>query len=123
MRIRHKERKIDMPGRREAIKTVAITALATICGLDRKASAGEAQLSGAGTGPYSLPILPYGYDALEPYIDAQTMHLHHDRHHAAYVKNLNSAVADRPDLAKLPGAATNEGAKGHVFAPFLHLFS
>jgi Fe-Mn family superoxide dismutase len=112
-----------MPGRREAIKTVAITALATICGLDRKASAGEAQLSGAGTGPYSLPILPYGYDALEPYIDAQTMHLHHDRHHAAYVKNLNSAVADRPDLAKLPGAATNEGAKGHVFAPFLHPFS
>ncbi|HUB58934.1 MAG TPA: superoxide dismutase [Candidatus Micrarchaeia archaeon] len=48
-----------------------------------------------------MPPLPYSYDALEPYIDAETMHLHHDRHHAAYVKNLNAAVANYPDLAKL----------------------
>jgi len=45
------------------------------------------------TGPFTLPPLPYAFDALEPYIDAQTMMLHHDKHHAAYVKNLNAAVA------------------------------
>jgi Fe-Mn family superoxide dismutase len=49
-----------------------------------------------------VPPLAYEYDALEPYIDAQTMHLHHDKHHAAYVKNLNTALADHPDLAKQP---------------------
>ena len=47
----------------------------------------------AATGPFTLPPLPYAFDALEPYIDAQTMQLHHDKHHAAYVKNLNAAVA------------------------------
>ncbi len=44
-------------------------------------------------GLFVLPPLPYAFDALEPYIDAQTMQLHHDKHHAAYVKNLNAAVA------------------------------
>ncbi len=53
----------------------------------------------APTGPFTLPPLPYAYDALEPYIDAETMHLHHDKHHAAYVNNLNLAVAGHPDLA------------------------
>ena len=53
----------------------------------------------APTGPFTLPPLPYAYDALEPYIDAETMHLHHDKHHAAYVNNLNAAVAGHPDLA------------------------
>ncbi|QBD80992.1 superoxide dismutase [Ktedonosporobacter rubrisoli] len=41
---------------------------------------------------FELPPLPYDYNALEPYIDEQTMHLHHDKHHAAYVNNLNAAV-------------------------------
>ena len=50
----------------------------------------------AATGPFTLPPLPYAFDALEPYIDAQTMTLHHDKHHAAYVKNLNAAVAKLP---------------------------
>ena len=44
------------------------------------------------SGLFVLPPLPYAYDALEPYIDAQTMQLHHDKHHAAYVKNLNAAI-------------------------------
>jgi len=44
-------------------------------------------------GLFVLPPLLYAFDALEPYIDAQTMQLHHDKHHAAYVKNLNAAVA------------------------------
>ncbi len=51
------------------------------------------------TGPFTLPPLPYAYDALEPYFDAETMHLHHDKHHQAYVNNLNAAVAGHPDLA------------------------
>ena len=42
--------------------------------------------------PYTLPDLPYAYDALEPHIDAQTMEIHHSKHHNAYVANLNSAV-------------------------------
>ena len=47
---------------------------------------------------FEVPPLPYGYDALEPYIDEETMHLHHDKHHAAYVNNLNTALANYPDL-------------------------
>jgi Fe-Mn family superoxide dismutase len=49
---------------------------------------------------FTLPKLPYGYDALEPDIDKQTMEIHHSRHHQAYVDNLNKAVAKYPDLQK-----------------------
>jgi len=45
------------------------------------------------SGQYVLPDLPYKYDALEPYIDEETMRLHHDKHHAGYVKGLNAALA------------------------------
>ena len=48
---------------------------------------------------HELPPLPYGFDALEPYIDAQTMEIHHDRHHATYVNNLNAALEKHPELA------------------------
>jgi Fe-Mn family superoxide dismutase len=48
----------------------------------------------ADSGPFTLPALPYSYAALEPYIDAQTMQIHHDKHHAAYVSNLNKAIAE-----------------------------
>ena len=51
--------------------------------------------------PFTLPKLPYAYDALEPYIDAQTMQIHHDRHHQAYIDNLNKAVGGDPSLSKL----------------------
>ena len=47
---------------------------------------------------FTLPPLPYGYDALSTYIDTETMTLHHDKHHASYVKNLNEAVASYPQL-------------------------
>src|SRR5215475_381314 len=50
---------------------------------------------------FVLPPLPYDYSALEPYIDTETMHLHHDKHHAAYVNNLNAALKDHP-FADLP---------------------
>ncbi len=48
--------------------------------------------------PFELPPLPYAFDALEPHLDARTMEIHHDKHHAAYVNKLNEALADRPDL-------------------------
>src|SRR5262245_21962053 len=47
---------------------------------------------------HELPALPYDYTALEPSIDEKTMHLHHDMHHATYVKNLNAAIEKHPDL-------------------------
>ncbi|MBA3920772.1 MAG: superoxide dismutase [Nostocaceae cyanobacterium] len=49
-------------------------------------------------GAFQLPPLPYAYNALEPYIDANTMGFHHDKHHATYVKNLNAAIAKHPEL-------------------------
>ncbi|HSJ88411.1 MAG TPA: superoxide dismutase, partial [Anaerolineales bacterium] len=48
---------------------------------------------------FVLPPLPYAVDALEPYIDAQTMTIHHDKHHQAYVTNLNGALEKHPELA------------------------
>ena len=51
---------------------------------------------------YELPPLPYDYNALEPYIDEQTMRIHHDKHHGTYVTNVNNALANHPDLAALP---------------------
>ena len=47
---------------------------------------------------FELSPLPYNYDALEPYIDTQTMQLHHDMHHQAYVNNLNTAVGKHTEL-------------------------
>jgi superoxide dismutase, Fe-Mn family len=48
---------------------------------------------------FELPKLPYAVDALEPYIDAQTMTIHHDKHHQAYITNLNGAIEKHPELA------------------------
>jgi Fe-Mn family superoxide dismutase len=72
---------------------------------------------------FTLPELPYAKDALEPYIDAKTMEIHHDKHHAAYVTNLNAAVAgteweNKPieellkNISKLAPAVRNNGG-GH----------
>lgn len=47
-----------------------------------------------------LPDLPYAYDALEPYIDAETMTLHHDKHHATYVANVNAALEKHPEIGE-----------------------
>jgi Fe-Mn family superoxide dismutase len=51
---------------------------------------------------YVLPPLPYDYTALEPHLDEQTMRIHHDKHHAAYVNNLNAALEGLDDLLALP---------------------
>jgi Fe-Mn family superoxide dismutase len=78
--------------------------------------------------PFEVPPLPYAYDALEPHIDEQTMRLHHDKHHQAYVDNANkalegTALADRPVEAVLAGvdtlpadkqAAVKNNAGGHA---------
>ena len=54
------------------------------------------------TGPFTLPPLTYAFNALEPHIDAMTMEIHHDRHHAAYVNNLNAIAKDHPQIGQMP---------------------
>ena len=51
---------------------------------------------------YELPPLPYPFNALEPYIDARTMEIHHGKHHQAYISNVNKALEKYPELAKKP---------------------
>jgi Fe-Mn family superoxide dismutase len=50
---------------------------------------------------FTVPDLPYAYNALEPYIDERTMQIHHDKHHAAYVKNLNDVLVGNTKLLEL----------------------
>ena len=50
---------------------------------------------------FILPDLPYAYEALEPFVDEETMHIHHDKHHASYVKNLNDLLAGHDDLLNM----------------------
>jgi superoxide dismutase, Fe-Mn family len=91
-----------MMTRRQAIKTTALAsaALAALPGAIAQTNS-AAPVAAAASGPFTLPPLPCTYDALEPYIDAQTMQIHHDKHHAAYVANLNKAVAEFPDVGKM----------------------
>jgi len=93
-----------MIDRRTAIKTLGGAASALLLTETLAAeglAAGQAAPAPAPApnGPFKLPDLPYAYDALEPNFDAQTMHLHHDKHHQAYVNNLNVAAAAHPELA------------------------
>jgi Fe-Mn family superoxide dismutase len=95
-----KQQKIMMT-RRQALKTTALAsaALATLPGAI--AQTNSTAPAAAPSGPFTLPPLPYAYDALEPFIDAETMHIHHDKHHAAYVANLNKAVGEYPEIKNL----------------------
>jgi Fe-Mn family superoxide dismutase len=94
-----------MPTRRQALKTLAVATLATTAlAKISPAFAADTPAAPEPTGPYTLPKLPYAYDALEPYIDATTMHLHHDKHHAAYVKKLNEALAKEPSFQAPPAS-------------------
>src|SRR5712664_4341738 len=90
-----------MMTRRQALKTAALAsaACATISSIRVYAEPAESTAA-APAGPFKVPPLPYAFDALEPYIDARTMEIHHDKHHAAYVTNLNKAVADFPELGR-----------------------
>jgi Fe-Mn family superoxide dismutase len=71
-------------------------ALDTYCSSSLFGTARAAQAPSKGG--FELPPLPYAFNALEPHIDARTMQFHHDRHHAAYVKNLNAAIEKYPKL-------------------------
>lgn len=83
--------------RRNFLKKSALFSLSTLAGkligneqLDKIEELGK--LYSIDGGKYSLPALPYSYDALEPFIDKQTMEIHHTKHHQAYVDNLNKAL-------------------------------
>jgi Fe-Mn family superoxide dismutase len=93
------EKSITMITRREALKqTAAMMAVAATLPTTFSLQAQTAAAPPAG--PYTLPPLPYPVDALEPHIDAKTMEIHHGKHHAAYVNNLNKALADFPEFGK-----------------------
>jgi Fe-Mn family superoxide dismutase len=93
-----------MPTRRDALAVLAGATVAAFT--DSVLTASQAAQPGAPArevppaGPFTLSPLPYPADALEPHIDAQTMTIHHDRHHQTYVNNLNAALKDRPELRK-----------------------
>ncbi len=86
--------------RRDALKMAGAAGAAAVLGIkgdlmaqDTIAKASFAELlGGCEGGKYILPKLPYAYEALEPLYDAATLHLHHEKHHAAYVNNLNAAL-------------------------------
>ena len=110
--------------RRDFIKNTLITG----AGLTLLPFTGNAETvfsaSGVNNPLFSLPELPYPYNALEPYIDEQTMRIHHGKHHDAYVKNLNKAIESLPEgfpedlkqvfahMEKYPVAVRNNGG-GH----------
>jgi len=81
---------------------------------------------------FELPPLPYGFDALEPHIDAMTMQIHHDKHHGAYVTNLNKALEGNDaaswsiekilqSVSKFPAAVRNNGGGHYNHSMFWHL--
>jgi Fe-Mn family superoxide dismutase len=82
--------------RRENLKCIAGAAALLSLGI------GRAVAQTAPTGPFTLPPLGYAFDALEPHIDAQTMMIHHDRHHAAYVNNANQIAQSWTELGTMP---------------------
>jgi len=91
-----------MMNRRTALKQTAILSTGLALGASAVQAQNPSAPAAAPTGPYKLPPLPYAFEALEPHIDTQTMQIHHGKHHAAYVNNLNKALADLPELSKLP---------------------
>jgi Fe-Mn family superoxide dismutase len=94
------DNRIDV-SRRSLLRVALATPLAAglLARLSGEAEAARLpQQPDTGTGPFTLPPLPYDAKALEPHIDRATMQIHHDRHHATYVKNLNEAVGKAPEL-------------------------
>jgi Fe-Mn family superoxide dismutase len=77
----------------------ALLSAAAAC--SASAAIGSRAFAQAPSGPFKLDPLPYAFNALEPHIDAKTMEIHHDRHHAAYVANLNAAVKDHGQVAQM----------------------
>ena len=90
--------------RRDLLSTAALVGGWYMLGSEQ-APAQDTPLSGATPtdGPYTLPDLPYSFSDLEPHIDSQTMKLHHDIHHAGYVRNANEAVAELESVRRIGG--------------------
>jgi Fe-Mn family superoxide dismutase len=91
--------------RRTFLKSASVLGFASVLAPSLTAAHGESPAADSpppapAGAPFKLPELPYAYDALEPHIDAETMKIHHDKHHAAYVTNLNKALAGKGDLEK-----------------------
>ena len=93
--------------RRDVLGSAALIggwyALAGDTALAQENPAGDQPPTSAPSGPYTLPLLPYGYADLEPHIDAQTIKLHHDLHHAGYVRNANAAIAELENTRRVGG--------------------
>ena len=111
-----------MPTRREALKTLTAVALASTAfgrlpaqDAELISKSAAADVKPLNSGPYVLPALPYAYDALEPFVDVETMHLHHDKHHKAYVTKLNEALAKEPSFK--PPASVDELVKNLNIVP------
>ena len=92
--------------RRALLGSALVAAPLAALGLPALLGSGSSRLWAAqknapdtGEGPFVLPPLAYSFKALEPYIDARTMEIHHDKHHAGYVKNLNAVTDKLPDLS------------------------
>ena len=117
-----------MTARRAFLKKSALLSLGTLAS-NLVSAKGKEVLENISQSPffaeeYTLPALPYAYDALEPFIDKQTMELHHDKHHQAYVNNLNKALQNSKhpaanslenifkDMASFDVAVRNNGG-GH----------
>lgn len=91
---------MEGPTRRDMLGTLGTLAAVGGWIALRPGEAVAAERGGQAPGEYKLPPLPYAYDALEPHIDAQTMTLHHDKHHDSYVKGLNAALAGLASASK-----------------------
>ncbi len=107
--------------RRQALKTFTAAAIASTA-LGQMASFAQSPAPATAApkppkGPFTLPPLPYAYDALEPHIDAETMHLHHDKHHQSYVNKLNEALAKEPSFVVAPGSNVDDLLKNLANVP------
>jgi superoxide dismutase, Fe-Mn family len=84
--------------RRNFLYLIGAATSASVLGISNKNLRVFAQEEPPLSGPFTVPPLPYGYDALEPYISKETMTFHHDKHHGAFVEKLNKAVNEYPEF-------------------------
>jgi Fe-Mn family superoxide dismutase len=97
---------MDCLSRREVLGAAVIGGWSVLAGDVASAQQGPASAPAGGSGPYVLPPLPFGYADLEPHIDAETMKLHHDLHHEAYVRGANAALAELERLRSSGGMSS-----------------